>query len=481
MTEFTKQQKKEMLKQYIRHVKPFGRDNVKQIKRIFDIAMEIEALESRFEKYSDEQLQDMTAQFKQRYKEGETLEQMLPEAFAVCREAAKRTLNQRHYFVQLMGGIILHEGKVCEMATGEGKTLTSTLAAYLNSLTGEGVHIVTVNDYLARRDSVWMGKIFRFLGVTVGLAVDDGQHSDSGATKRKKEAYACDITYTTNSEAGFDYLRDNLALTKEDVCQRPLTFAIVDEVDSILIDEARTPLIISGREEVNSKLYNDATRFVSKLKESTNVDSEGKVEGQERYDRFAISRKGEELLQPDGDYVVDYKHRTAVLTDSGVQKAEQFFNLDNLGDINNVELNNVITNALKARALFERDVDYLVENRNIILIDTNTGRKMYGRRYSDGLHSALEAKEHLTVQPNSSILATISYQNFFRLYKKLSGMTGTAKTEDTSHQQACCAYRPPRPSVCNKRGQTEVYCRKDCRAQPTGTPRIGRHSKRTAQ
>ena len=388
----------------------YGRANAKAIKKLKKIADKVIALEGNYSNMTDAELQGMTAQFKQRIATGETLDQLLPEAFAVCREAATRVLHQRHYYVQILGGIALHQGRVCQMATGEGKTLTETLPTYLNALTGNGVHVVTVNEYLASRDAEWMGKVFKFLGLTVGVTLSQMRHAD------KQKAYACDVTYGTNNEFGFDYLRDNLATSKAHRVQRVLNFAIVDEVDSILIDEARTPLIISGEGDKSSQMYINANRFVRGLRNSTNVDEEGKTEDAD--------------IQPNGDYVVDKKERGVTLTDAGIIKAEKFFGVDNLADVENLDINHYINNALKAHTIMKRDSDYIVEGGEVVIVDEFTGRKMEGRRYNGGLHQAIEAKEGVVVRKESKTLATITSQNFFRLYKKLSGMTGTAKTEE---------------------------------------------------
>ena len=389
----------------------YGFANARAVKKLKKIADKVEALASKFSAYTDQQLRDMTDTFKQRLAGGETLDNILPEAFAVCREAATRVLHQRHYYVQILGGIALHQGRVCQMATGEGKTLTETLPAYLNALTGNGVHIVTVNEYLACRDAEWMGKVFKFLGLTVGVTLSQQRHQD------KKNAYLCDVTYGTNNEFGFDYLRDNLATSKQQRVQRMLNFAIVDEVDSVLIDEARTPLIISGEGNKSSQMYVNANRFVKGLRNSTNVNEEGKTDDPQ--------------ILPNGDYVVDKKDRGVTLTDTGIAKAEKFFGVSNLADVENLEINHYINNALKAHAIMKRDSDYIVENGEVIIVDEFTGRKMEGRRYNGGLHQAIEAKEYLVIKKESKTLATITSQNFFRLYKKLSGMTGTAKTEET--------------------------------------------------
>ena len=368
-------------------------DSRRSLRKIGAMADKIIALGSKYEKMSDEELQGQTAILKDRYAKGEKLDDLLYDAFAVVREASYRVLNMRHYKVQLMGGICVHQGRVAELKTGEGKTLMATLPAYLNALTGKGVHIVTVNDYLAKRDAEWMGKVHRFLGLTVGVNVHD---MDDDA---KREAYACDITYGTNNEFGFDYLRDNLKVRLDQMVQRGLEFAIVDEVDSILIDEARTPLIISGRGSKSSEVYLSADRFVR-------------------------------TLVPEEDFEVDVKEKTVQITESGSRKAEKFFGVENIADIENAELNHHIQQALKAHFIFKRDNDYIVQDNEIIIVDEFTGRLMIGRRYSDGLHQAIEAKERVVVRNENQTQATITFQNYFRLYKKLSGMTGTAKTEE---------------------------------------------------
>ena len=377
--------------------KVLGGSNEAAIRRLQKTVNAIEALEESYKKLSDSQLQDKTAEFKQRLASGATLDDILPEAFATVREAAIRTIGQRHYRVQLLGGIVLHQGRIAEMKTGEGKTLLSTLPAYLNALTGKGVHIVTVNDYLAKRDSEWMGKIYRFLGLSVGLIVHDLNND------QRRTAYACDVTYGTNNELGFDYLRDNMVIFQRDMVQRGHPFAIVDEVDSILIDEARTPLIISGQGDKSTDMYEKADRFVARLRNET-------------------------------DYTIEEKEKAVTLTEEGTRKAEQSFGIDNLSDIENNELNHHIIQALKAHTLMKLDVDYVVQNGEVVIVDEFTGRLMVGRRYSDGLHQAIEAKERVKVERESKTLATITFQNYFRMYKKLSGMTGTAKTEEDEFQ-----------------------------------------------
>ena len=389
--------------------KLFGTSSEKELRAIKPIVDKIEALDGEYSKLTDEQLRAKTAEFKQRVADGESLDDILPEAFAACREAAWRVLGMKPYRVQLIGGIILHQGRIAEMKTGEGKTLVATLPAYLNALAGEGVHIVTVNDYLAKRDSEWMGKVYRFMGLTVGLVIHDVP------PRERKAAYDADITYGTNNEFGFDYLRDNMAIYKQELVQRGHAFAIVDEVDSILIDEARTPLIISGQGDQSTQLYTIVDSFVSKLK------------GQ----RVAsVDTKEEEDPDIDADYIVDEKARTVTLTARGIAKAEQAFNLENLADPENTTLSHHINQAIRARGLMKRDIDYVVKDGEVIIVDEFTGRLMYGRRYSEGLHQAIEAKEHVTVARESKTLATITLQNYFRLYGKLSGMTGTAMTEE---------------------------------------------------
>ena len=389
--------------------KIFGTYSQRELKSIYPIADKIEALEEEYRALTDEQLQAKTPEFKQRLQQGETLDDILPEAFAAVREAADRVLGLRPYRVQLIGGIVLHQGRIAEMKTGEGKTLVATLPAYLNALTGNGVHIVTVNDYLAKRDSEWMGKVHRFLGLTVGLIVHD-------LTKEQRQAaYAADITYGTNNEMGFDYLRDNMAIYKNEQVQRGHSFAIVDEVDSILIDEARTPLIISGMGEKSTQLYDMAESFACRLKKYVVTETDDKEAEDETLD---------------ADYIVDEKARTATLTARGIAKAEEFFHLDNLSDPENSTIAHHINQAIKAHGTMKRDVDYVVKDGEIIIVDEFTGRLMFGRRYSEGLHQAIEAKEHVSVQRESKTLATITFQNYFRLYSKLSGMTGTAMTEE---------------------------------------------------
>ena len=388
--------------------KIFGSYSERELKKIYPIADAIEKLDKSYAALSDEELKAKTDEFRARLQNGETTDDILPEAFAAAREAAWRVLGMKPFHVQLIGGIVLHQGRIAEMKTGEGKTLVAVLPAYLNALTGEGVHIVTVNDYLARRDSEWMGKVHRFMGLSVGLIVH-------GLTsEERRAAYACDITYGTNNEMGFDYLRDNMALYKRDMVQRGHVFAIVDEVDSILIDEARTPLIISGQGDESTDLYRQADDFVSRLKKVVYA---------------SVDEKEEESEDLDADYVVDEKARTATLTARGVAKAERAFGLENLADIENTTLSHHINQALKAHGIMKRDIDYIVKDGEIIIVDEFTGRLMLGRRYSEGLHQAIEAKEHVDVQKENKTLATITFQNYFRLYSKLSGMTGTAATE----------------------------------------------------
>ena len=387
--------------------KLFGTRSQRELKKIQPVVDSILALEEPYKALSDEQLRGKTAEFKQRYAQGETLDQLLPEAFAAIREAADRVIGLRPYPVQLIGGIVLHQGRIAEMKTGEGKTLVAILPAYLNALTGEGVHIVTVNDYLAKYQSEWMGKVYRFMGLSVGLVIP------GMFPPERRQAYAADITYCTNNELGFDYLRDNMAIYKQELVQRGHVFAIVDEVDSILIDEARTPLIISGKGEDSSVLYQRADSFVATLKKQVFAKTEDK-EVQDDYDC---------------DYIVDEKSRTVSLTASGIAKAERFFGVENLADAENTTLSHHINQAMKARGLMKKDIDYVVKDGQIIIVDEFTGRLMYGRRYNEGLHQAIEAKEGVTVAGESKTLATVTFQNFFRLYRKLSGMTGTALTE----------------------------------------------------
>ena len=390
-----------------------GNTSESKLKKLRPRVDTINALEAKYADMTDEQLRACTEQFRSRLAAGETLDDLLCDAFAAVREAARRTVGMRHFDVQLLGGMVLHQGRIAEMKTGEGKTLVATLPAYLNALEGRGVHIVTVNDYLARRDAQWMGKIYRFLGMTVGCIIHDLDND------QRREAYACDITYGTNNEFGFDYLRDNMCVYKESMVQRELHYAIVDEVDSILIDEARTPLIISGHGEESSFMYQEADRFVRRLQRGENIKDVSKTD----------QIMGEE--QPEsGDYMCDIKRRTVMLTQEGIKKAEAFFKIESLSDVENTELNHYIKQALRANALFERDKDYVVQNGQVIIVDEFTGRLMIGRRYSEGLHQALEAKEGVKVERENKTLATITFQNYFRMFHKLAGMTGTAKTEE---------------------------------------------------
>ena len=390
--------------------KLFGSFSDRELKKVNPITKQVLALEPKYQAMSDADLQTQTAVFKQQLSEGKTLDDILPDAFAVCREAAWRVLGMKHFPVQVTGGIALHRGDIAEMQTGEGKTLVATLPAYLNALTGEGVHIVTVNDYLAKRDSEWMGKLYRWLGLTVGLIVQ-GMDGDA-----RRAAYNADITYGTNNEFGFDYLRDNMVTYKANMVQRGHAYAIVDEVDSILIDEARTPLIISGRGEDSSSLYTQVDRFVRTLRKSVVVELEDKVSTDE---------------QADGDYVVDEKHKTCTLTAAGIKKAEAYFKVENLAAAENMTLAHHIDQAIKAYGVMQRDIDYVVKDGQVIIVDEFTGRLMIGRRYNEGLHQAIEAKEGVKIAAESKTLATITFQNYFRMYKKLSGMTGTARTEAT--------------------------------------------------
>ncbi|HEY5583638.1 MAG TPA: preprotein translocase subunit SecA [Ruminiclostridium sp.] len=381
----------------------------RELKRIYPIADKVEAFEPDIQKLTDTQLKAKTPEFKERLSKGETLDDILPEAFAVVREASKRVLGMRHFRVQLIGGIVLHQGRISEMKTGEGKTLVATLPVYLNALTGFGVHVVTVNDYLATRDSEWMGKVYSFLGMTVGLIVHDMENDD------KRAAYNCDITYATNNELGFDYLRDNMVIYREDMVQREMRYAIVDEVDSILIDEARTPLIISGQGDKSTDMYKRANSFALKLKAKVIKQMDDKVDSDEIYDE---------------DYILDEKAHTTVITSNGIKKAEQYFGIENLSDPENMTISHHVNQALKAHGLMKNEKDYVIKDGEVIIVDEFTGRMMYGRRYSDGLHQAIEAKEGVKVERESKTLATITFQNYFRMYKKLAGMTGTAQTEE---------------------------------------------------
>ena len=396
--------------------KVFGTYSEREVKRVMPIVEKINSLEEEISKLSDTELQAKTNEFKSRLEKGETLDDILPEAFAVVREASKRVLNMRHFDVQLIGGIILHQGRIAEMKTGEGKTLVATLPVYLNALSGKGVHVVTVNDYLAKRDSEWMGKIYKFLGLTVGLVISGMDPS------KKREAYNADITYGTNNEYGFDYLRDNMVIYKNQLVQRPLNYAIVDEIDSILIDEARTPLIISGTANESSDLYKQANDFVKRLKSKILVEEDVKnqiqAEDTEKY-----------------DYIVDLKAKSASLTAKGIEKAEEYFKLENLNDINNSEIVHHINQALRAHGIMKNEIDYIVKDGEVLIVDEFTGRIMYGRRYNNGLHQAIEAKENVKIANESKTLATITFQNYFRMYNKLAGMTGTAMTEEAEFEE----------------------------------------------
>ena len=393
--------------------KIFGTYSERELKKIEPIVENVMKLDSEMEKLSDSELRGKTDEFRNRYKNGETLDDLLPEAFAVMREAAWRVLGMKHFKVQVIGGIILHQGRISEMKTGEGKTLVATLPAYLNAISGKGVHVVTVNDYLAERDKQWMGKVYEFLGLTVGCILHDMQPDE------RKRAYAADITYGTNNEFGFDYLRDNMVVYKEEMVQRPLNFCIVDEVDSILIDEARTPLIISGQGDDSTDMYIRARDFVNSL--SCRVKSE---------DESNLERFNREFEEETVEFIISEKDKTATLTDNGVTRAEAYFGIENLSDLENMEISHHINQALKAKGNMKRDIDYVVNEGEIIIVDEFTGRLMYGRRYSEGLHQAIEAKEDLEVKAESKTLATITFQNYFRMYKKLAGMTGTAMTEE---------------------------------------------------
>ena len=388
----------------------------KEVKRVMPIVEKINSLEEEISKLSDTELRNKTNEFKQKLKNGSSLDDILPETFAVCREASKRVLGMRHFDVQLIGGIILHQGRIAEMKTGEGKTLVATLPVYLNALTGDGVHVVTVNDYLARRDSEWMGKVYTFLGLTVGLVISGMQPQD------KRNAYACEITYGTNNEYGFDYLRDNMVIYKDQLVQRKLNYAIVDEIDSILIDEARTPLIISGRGKQSSDLYKKADKFVRKLIPKIIVEENAKD--------FVQAEDNENY-----DYIVDLKAKSASLTQKGIKKAEEEFNLENFNDIENSEIVHNVNQALRAHGVMKKDIDYIVKDGEVLIVDEFTGRIMYGRRYNNGLHQAIEAKENVKIADESKTLATITFQNYFRMYNKLAGMTGTAMTEKDEFEE----------------------------------------------
>ena len=388
----------------------------KEVKRVMPIVQKINGLEDEMSKLSDKELRGKTEYFKEQIKNGKTLDDILPEAFAVVREASKRVLGMRHFDVQLIGGIVLHQGRIAEMKTGEGKTLVATLPVYLNALTGKGVHVITVNDYLAKRDSEWMGKLYKFLGLSVGLVIAGME------PKQKQEAYACDITYGTNNEFGFDYLRDNMVIYKNQLVQRGLEYAIVDEIDSILIDEARTPLIISGRANQSSDLYKKANDFVKRLKPKVIVEEDVKDEAQaEDNEKY--------------DYIVDLKAKSASLTQKGIKKAEEEFRLENFNDIENSTLVHHVNQALRAHGIMKKDIDYIVKDGEVLIVDEFTGRIMYGRRYNNGLHQAIEAKEGVKIADESKTLATITFQNYFRMYNKLAGMTGTAMTEEAEFEE----------------------------------------------
>ncbi len=386
--------------------KLFGSYQTKELKKIEPIKNQVLALESKYRQMSDAELKNQTNILKQRLADGETLDDILPDAFAVCREGATRVLGMTHYPVQIIGGIALHRSNIAEMKTGEGKTLVATLPVYLNALTGKGVHVITVNDYLARRDSQWMGKLYTFLGLTVGLCVHGMK------TEEKRAAYNCDITYGTNNEFGFDYLRDNMVIYKENMVQRGFNFAIVDEVDSILIDEARTPLIISGQGDKSTDMYKVACSFARTLK----------------YFRIAEHDSKEDMDNITEDVIIDEKAKTTTLTKNGIEKAEKYFNIENYSDPDNMSLQHYINQAIKAQGVMKKDVDYVVKDGQVVIVDEFTGRLMEGRRYSDGLHQAIEAKENVKVERESKTLATITFQNYFRMYKKLAGMTGTIKS-----------------------------------------------------
>ena len=394
----------------------FGSYSEKEVKRVMPLVDKINSLEEEISKLSDDELRNKTADFKVRVQDGESLDDLLPEAFAVVREGAKRVLGMRHFDVQLIGGIILHQGRIAEMKTGEGKTLVATLPAYLNALSGKGVHIITVNDYLAKRDSEWMGKLYKFLGLTVGLVISGMRPEE------KQRAYASDIIYGTNNEFGFDYLRDNMVIYKSQAVQRELNFAIVDEIDSILIDEARTPLIISGRADKSSDLYKQANDFVRRLNPKVIVEEDVKDLNQEEDNEKY-------------DYIVDLKAKSAALTQKGIKKAEQYFNIENFNDLDNSEIVHHVNQSLRAHGVMKKDIDYIVKDGEVLIVDEFTGRIMYGRRYNNGLHQAIEAKENVKIADESKTLATITFQNYFRMYDKLSGMTGTAMTEEEEFRE----------------------------------------------
>ena len=396
--------------------KMFKSYSEKEVKRVMPIVEKINSLEESISKLTDSELTKKTEEFKNRLNNGETLDDILPEAFAVAREASKRVLGMRHFDVQLIGGIILHQGRIAEMKTGEGKTLVATLPVYLNALTGRGVHVITVNDYLAKRDSEWMGKLYKFLGLSVGLNISRMNQQD------KQKAYAADITYGTNNEYGFDYLRDNMVIHKEEKVQRDLAYAIVDEIDSILVDEARTPLIISGRGNKSSDLYKKANDFVKRLNAKVIVEEdikdEQQLEDNEKY-----------------DYIIDLKSKTASLTQKGIKKAEEYFQVENFNDLDNTDIVHNVNQALKAHGVMKKDTDYIVKDGEVLIVDEFTGRIMYGRRYNAGLHQAIEAKENVKIADESKTLANITFQNYFRMYNKLAGMTGTAKTEEEEFRE----------------------------------------------
>ncbi|MDE6980978.1 MAG: DEAD/DEAH box helicase, partial [Lachnospiraceae bacterium] len=391
----------------------FGTHSERELKRIYPIVDKIESYRDSYMELKDEELRDKTKEFKRRLSEGETLDDILPEAFATVREAARRVLNMEHYRVQLIGGIILHQGRIAEMRTGEGKTLVSTLPAYLNALEEKGVCIVTVNDYLAKRDAEWMGKVHEFLGLTVGVVLNSMDNDE------RREAYSCDITYITNNELGFDYLRDNMVIYKEQLVQRGLHYAIIDEVDSVLIDEARTPLIISGQSGKSTRLY-----------EACDILAQQLTRGEESQEFSKMDAIMGVEIEETGDFVVNEKDKVVNLTQEGVHRVEQFFKIDNLADAENLEIQHNVLLALRAHNLMFKDQDYVVKDNEVLIVDEFTGRIMPGRRYSDGLHQAIEAKEHVKVKRESKTLATITFQNFFNKFEKKSGMTGTALTEE---------------------------------------------------
>ncbi len=461
-----------------------GSDSRAAVKKLNKLALKVEELEPVYQSMSDEELKDQTRVLKERLAKGETLDDIMFDAFAALREASWRVLKMKHFHVQIMGGICLHQGRIAEMRTGEGKTLVSTLPAYLNALTGKGVHIVTVNDYLAKRDAEWMGKVHKFMGLTVGVVVpgmDDRQ---------KKEAYACDIVYGTNNELGFDYLRDNLKVSLSAMVQRELNFCIIDEVDSILIDEARTPLIISGRGGESSKLYEDVDRFVRTLTggfDDDKKDAEKKAPSRRKKELSAEEQEAERRLaaileeMENWDYIIDRKEKSVTITEKGAEKAERFFGIANLADIENADLNHHIQQALKAHELFKRDEDYIVSNDGeILIVDEFTGRLMNGRRYSDGLHQAIEAKEHVKVRNENKTHATVTFQNYFRLYNKLSGMTGTAKTEEAEFRTIYSldvVEIPTNKPVCRKDYADMIYSTEDGKKRAIVNEIVERHAK----